>query len=281
MKKFVREHPAIALTFVAMALGAIPMALVWSGVLSSGFSQLGALSASAAGIILAGVEGGRNRVRELLRRGLIWRVGIEWWVVAILLGAGIGAGSLILAELLAGVPLDWGALGPIWNVVPMMILLIVFAGLGEEFGWRGFLLPRLQLRHNALVSSLIVGAFHTLWHLPLFFSDGTDQYEMTQTLGFFPAFLGYSLVVIGLAILFTWIFNNTGGSVLMVAVAHGALNAWVGGYFDVAGQTGPVGRGFLLIMVSVPSLAVLLGFGAKDLSRRYPRSTLQPPPESA
>lgn len=275
MQRFVREHPALSLTVFAMALGLMPMALVWSGLLPSGFTQLGALSASAAGIILAGVEGGRNRIRELLRRGLIWRVGIWWWLVALLIGAGIAAGTLFLSELLAGVPLDWGALGPIWNVVPMMLFLIILAGLGEEFGWRGFLLPRLQLRHNALVSSLIVGAFHSIWHLPLFFSEGVDQYEMAQTLGFFPAFLGYSLVVIGLAILFTWIFNNTGGSVLMVAVAHGALNAWVGGYFDVAGQAGPVGRGFLLVMVLVPCLAVLLGFGPTDLSRRSPRSTLQ------
>jgi membrane protease YdiL (CAAX protease family) len=272
--QFVEVHPAVSLTLLAMALGAIPVALVGAGLLSSGFSQLGALSASAAGVILAAIEGGRGRVRELLRRALVWRVGVTWWCVALLLGGVIAAGALLLSQLLAGVSVGWSELGPVWNVLPIMAVLVVLAGLGEEFGWRGYLLPRLQLRHTALVSSLIVGAFHSLWHLPLFFLDGVDQQEMAQTFGLVPAFLGYSVVVIGLAVLFTWVFNNTAGSVLMVAVCHGALNAWIGGYFDVAGRAGAVGRGFLLIVTVLVALAVVMVSGPRHLSRKMSRDTL-------
>jgi membrane protease YdiL (CAAX protease family) len=220
------------------------------------------------------MEGGRRGVRELLRRGLVWRVGVAWWCVALLLGGIIAAGALLLAQGMAGVSVGWSGLGPVWNVLPIMVVLIVLAGLGEEFGWRGFLLPRLQLRHTALVSSLIVGAYHSLWHLPLFFLDGVDQQEMAESMGLFAAFLGYSVLVIALAVLFTWIFNNTGGSVLMVAVCHGALNAWVGGYFDVAGWAGAVGRGCLLVLTVLVALSVVLVYGPRHLSRKTARDTL-------
>jgi len=274
MSALVKKHPALSLFVLASVLGVTPLALVAAGVAPSGFSQLGALSASGAGIILAAVEGGRRNVAELLSRGLVWRVGIGWWGFALLYTGVIAAAALFLASLVGGVTVDWSAFGPVWRIVPGMLVLIILAGLGEEFGWRGFLVPRLQVQHNALVSSLVIGALHSLWHVPLFLVDGTAQHGWAQQVGLIPAFLGYSVFVIAWAIQLTWVFNNTRGSVLLVAVVHGAGNAWIGGYFNVHGQAGMVGNNLLAILMAVVALAIVLVAGPIHLSRTTERDTL-------
>ena len=108
----------------------------------------------------------------------------------------------------------------------------MFAGLGEEFGWRGFAVPRVQVRHSAFVTSLGIGILHSLCHTPLFFIEGVSQHEIAQQIGFLPALLGYTVLVTAGAVQSTWIFNNSKGSVLLVAVYHGALNAW-NSYIDI------------------------------------------------
>src|SRR5690606_7750369 len=90
----------------------------------------------------------------------------------------------------------------------------------------------LQTRHNALVSALIVGVAWATWHVPLFFIEGTAQYEQQMAAGLLPAILGYTLFVIAQSIQFSWLFNNTRGSVLLAAVFHGASNTWAV-YIDV------------------------------------------------
>lgn len=260
---------------LAFLLGAAPLALVASGMLPTGFSQLGALSASAAGFVLAAIEGGRAGLKELLVRGLVWRVGIQWWTLAIFYTGVLAVAALVIAAAFGGTAVDWSSLGPLTRILPMMLVLIVLAGLGEEFGWRGFLLPRLQVRHNALVSSLIIGILHSLWHIPLFLVDGTAQSDWAEQIGFVSAFLGYAVFVIAWAIQLTWIFNNTRGSVLMVAVTHGAGNAWIGGYFDVSANAGVLGNLTLSALMALFALAVVAIYGPANLSRMARRNTLQ------
>jgi membrane protease YdiL (CAAX protease family) len=129
------------------------MAAVATGLLPQGFDQLGALSASLAGIVVAAVEGRKGGVRELLGRFLIWRVGIQWWAFVLLFAVIPAVAALYLFSLFGGPPVDWSGLEPLYSVVPMIIMLTILAGMGEEFGWRGFAMPRLQARYNALVSS--------------------------------------------------------------------------------------------------------------------------------
>lgn len=86
MSTVVRRYPALSLLVLAMILGVAPLAAVRAGLLPRGATQLAALSASLAGIILAAVEGRGSGVRELLRRLLIWRVGIQWWAFVLLFG---------------------------------------------------------------------------------------------------------------------------------------------------------------------------------------------------
>jgi hypothetical protein len=82
MSAIVRKYPALSLLVLAGILGLAPLLAVNAGLLPKGADQLGALSASLAGIILAAVEGRKGGVRELLGRFLVWRVGIQWWAFA-------------------------------------------------------------------------------------------------------------------------------------------------------------------------------------------------------
>src|SRR5215213_6879185 len=106
-------------------------------------------------------------------------------------------------------------------VQPLVRLIVVFAvrlidpldgPMGEEPGWRGFALPRLQAERSPLLASLILAVLVTLWHLPLW---------VLPQFGASPIdILGDILGTVGVTLWYTWLFNHTGGSVLMTIVAH-------------------------------------------------------------
>jgi len=251
------------------------VAAIRTGLLPEGASQLGAFSSSLAAIVLAALEGRKGGVRELLGRLLIWRAGIRWWAFVLLFEVLPSVAALYLFSLFGGPAVDWSGLKPLPSVVPMIIMLTILAGLGEELGWRGFALPRLQARYNALVSSIIVGVAWGIWHIPLFLIEGTTQYRWQMEAGLIPAVLGYTVFVIAWAIQYTWVFNNTRGSVLLAAVLHGAGNAWIGGYIDVyRGRFGGV-VAFMVVSVIVSALIVVFA-GATNLSRTNERNVLEP-----
>ncbi|HEV8340350.1 MAG TPA: type II CAAX endopeptidase family protein [bacterium] len=274
MSAIVRRYPALSLLVLAAILGVAPLVAVNAGLVPKGGDQLGAISASLAGIILAAVEGRKGGVRELLGRFLIWRVGIQWWAFAVLFGVIPAVAGLYLFNLFGGPAVDWSGLKPLSSLVPSIIILTILAGMGEEFGWRGFAMPRLQARHNALVSSLIIGALWGIWHVPLFLTEGSIQYEWQLEVGFIPAVLGYTVFVIAWSIQYTWVFNNAKGSVLLAAVLHGAVNAW-NGYIDVyRGHFGGV-VAYTVVSVIVSIIIVLLA-GPTNLSRTNKRNMLEP-----
>ena len=119
----------------------------------------------------------------------------------------------------------WGEaiLGAVSN--PLSIIAsILFSSLIpfiEELGWRGYVLDRLQEKNNALVSSLILGVVWSLWHLPMFFIEGSYQAGLgIGTLEFWMFFLS----IVPLTFVFTWIYNNTNRSTLAVILFHSMVN---------------------------------------------------------
>ncbi|MBS7636590.1 CPBP family intramembrane metalloprotease [Candidatus Bathyarchaeota archaeon] len=130
--------------------------------------------------------------------------------------------------------------------------------LQEEFGWWGYALPRLQARYSALVSSVVLGVIWAIWHLPLNLMYLTDpQYQVGI------AWLS-STVILFVSILFTWIYNNTGGSILATLIFHTMLNLSTYVAFPVfETETGPAFF-FSIIVVATIILAI---FGAKRMVR--------------
>ena len=171
-----------------------------------------------AALIVTGALVGKTGIRTLLGRLLIWRVGWPWYAVAVFGSVMLSGITVLLYALLSGM----SPVAPVVSAQALITapLLFLIGGLvnGEEIGWRGFALPRLLAKHSALTASLILGSLWALFHLPLFFTRG-DLFASTPPLSFLVR-------MIGAAILFTWIFNNTGGSLLLAYVMHAASNFW-------------------------------------------------------
>jgi membrane protease YdiL (CAAX protease family) len=171
--------------------------------------------------IMTGATEGRDGVRRLLRRVVLWRVGLRWYLFVLV---GIPAIIVLCTVVLPGALSSFQA-----SALPSTLFLYVVAGpiflfaggpFFEEIGWRGFALPRLQRLYGPLVGTLILGALWGLWHLPLFLIPSWDTPHGSP--------LDIALFVIwavSIAILFTWVFNNTKGSVLLVILAHGSINS--------------------------------------------------------
>jgi membrane protease YdiL (CAAX protease family) len=273
MSNLIKKYPAISQFVLALLIGGGMIAPMVAGVVPSDsmFLIIAAYSASLAGIILTAIVSGKAGLRQMFRRLLFWRAGIGWWAFALIAFALLYLGGLVLAALFSGSTLSVNLAQPLYMFFPLFIMkFFLDSGLGEELGWRGFLLPRLQARYSALVSSIIVGIVWGLWHLPLFMLEGmSPTYEMGQAWGVVPALLGYTVVVvIPYSILFTWMYNNTKGSLLLAFVFH-ASQAWFELFRDPDNLIGPY-IGFSAILF-VTAIVVVLISGAKNLSRKHER----------
>ena len=273
MSNFVKKYPAISMFIVAELLGVVLLAPIAFGIApaDSMFFMLAAFSVSLAGIILTAIVSGKAGLRKMFRKLLIWRVGIQWWVIALFAVAFIYLGGMFLVSLFNGVSLDLSHVGPIYMIIPLLLFAtLTHGGLGEELGWRGFLLPRLQVRYSALVSSIIIGILWGLWHTPLFLIEGIPfYYELGQTYGVIPAVLGLSfLLTVPWSILLTWMYNHTKGSLLLVCVFHGA-EAWKEYFVDpemlAASEVG------FAVVLTIVAIVVVFTSGAENLSRTHER----------
>jgi membrane protease YdiL (CAAX protease family) len=99
------------------------------------------------------------------------------------------------------------------------------AGIGEEPGWRGFALPRIQERYGPLWGSLLLGALWGVWHLPLWLWIPGHSGARSGLLGIGVPFLGWFAFIVAFAVLITWVFNHTHGSVLLAGLFHASHNA--------------------------------------------------------
>jgi membrane protease YdiL (CAAX protease family) len=280
MSSFVKKYPTISLFLLAQIISGGIAGLVLAKILPEGLIFFATFGTSISGIVLAAIADGREGVGRLLRRLLVWRVGIGWWAVAALHIAVIVLVGLYLYRLFGGPSPDLGNLGPLSGAIIALLMFTFTAGLGEELGWRGFLLPRLQSRYSALLAAIIVAVPWTLWHWMLFAVEfpGMPYYSLSQTLGFVPAMLGFFVYLIAWSILHSWVYNNTRGSVLMMCLMHGS-EAWVG-YFLFAGAFDQDFRdlselGGMVAVMIVAAIAVVLVYGAKNLSRKHERIVIQ------
>ncbi len=203
----VKRHPLVwfyvlACVFTWICITLMPVSLM--------LVLLGLWGPAVAAAIVLGVTQGGTGVRDLLRRTTIWRVGVVWYVVVIGLPF-VLAGAVIALHLL---------LGGQWTFrpgdSPLLVLLLALLVLGEELGWRGFALPRLQARYSGLVASLILGTMWAAWHLGNGAIPGLERY--------WYAFAAFWLWVTAQSVLFTFVANHTRGSVLLAWLLHAAIN---------------------------------------------------------
>jgi uncharacterized protein len=221
-------------------------------------------------IVVAAMHG-RAGVRDLARRSLRWRVGVRWYLIALL---GVPVATVMCASVTFGLaPLN--ALVEKWRllltvVLPQMMLLILFFNVAEEVGWTGFLQARLQDRHGPLKASVIVTLPFALYHLPAWmveFELGLAQLHLALLLtGVFGISQLFGRVII------MWLYNSTGYSVLLVGMFHSSFNVTTSTF----GPFIPREMSFLLAAGVVAVGAVLIAVFTKGRLSYEPNRAPQP-----
>lgn len=254
-KSVITRHPLISFYILAYAISWI----IWSPVALSYLPGqaipenliavsllLGPVGPFIAAVVITGISEGKEQIRNLLRKLILWRVGWGWYLVAILF-------FLLLSILLAAVFVAFST-EITWDIYPKAVLnylilspidlvVTIFIGgpLGEELGWRGFAIPRLQKRIDALPASLVHGVLWACWHLPV--------------LGILAAgipiaiyIVAYIFEITAVSVLMSWLLNNTRGSVLLAMIMHSAFNVG-NNIFGKLGATADDGLTILIILL--------------------------------
>ena len=193
----------------------------------------GAWAPTLAALLITLITDGRAGVRALLRGLLKWRVGVGLYAFAIFGMLGLALLSVGLNVLLGGSALEIGGVAARFGIpteqahlfivfAPIIFIMTIFVGgpIAEELGWRGYAQPQMQTKIGAGPAGLAIGFIWSLWHLPMFF--------------YFPSVVGdlpigyYIQLITVIGVLFAWLFNRSGGSVLLCILFHAGINFALG-----------------------------------------------------
>lgn len=230
------------------------------------------LGPMAAAFVVTAWTTGRFGVRDLLRRMGRWQIGWRWWLIALSPLAFLGLALGVVAASGGTLPkiadfAQFSGLPSGLGVIGVALLIVVVNGFGEETGWRGYALPQLQKRFSPLTSTLILAGCWAGWHIPQFFAlHSYKGFSAGTGVGFFFG-LACGAVVL------TWLYNRTGGSILAVVVWHGIYNV-VGGTKAATGGSGAIAA-VVTTIIMIQAL-VLVGLEIRA-GRHGTRSILGPP----
>jgi uncharacterized protein len=270
----VRRHPLITFFVLTYALAWIlesPLVFLRDSITDAQGQILYILSAnvvSVVAIVLTAMVLGRGALRKLLGRLLIWRVNPLWYLGVVLGPAALVGGVVALNALLGRPALSLGIPSLLGLVIMLAFMIVPGSALGEEIGWRGYALPRLQSRMSALSASLLLAPIWALWHLPLWLTGAPGRTPLIYAAFVVSAF--------GLSVLLTWVYNSTGGSLLLVVLLHATINLPIRLLYDSLGSrvTVPVLLYFGLLVVA--AIVVVIVAGPKHLSRKHRNQQEEP-----
>ncbi len=234
LRRLISDHPLVAYFVIAYAgtwlvdlpvllgkggLGLFPFSFGNAGILVVFFSAYA--GPLLAAFLVTAATSGKAGVRLLLRRFVQWRVGPGWYFAALfssllvwLVGLSVFYGFSLATAFIA----HWSLLLSVY--LPLLVLNL-FDTVGEETGWRGFALPRLQAKYGPLIGTTILAILHGFWHVPLLLIQG----PISGGVFTLPFIVGFILTVIGATFLYTWIFNHARGSLLIAFLVHAGFNA--------------------------------------------------------
>ena len=250
---------AITWTVHLSAAGVLPLRL------PAPLYLLGGWGFGVAAVLMTWITQGTAAVGALLKRFLIWRIGWMWYASLLIIPGtyllGVAAHALV-----TGVAPDLRPAGSWAGALPLMFAVFLgnVLGNGEEIGWRGYALPRLQARYSALYSALVIGLVWALWHIAVYIRVFNPVW-----------FAWYVVGVIAKSVLVAWAYNGTRGSLLLATFYHAMWN--VSGVFlpiTVKVSQADIGTFAYVVMceVAVAALVTIVG-GHKHLSRLHPRQT--------
>ncbi len=266
-----RTHELAAFMLFTFALSWafwVPSALLFSvnpgepvvtAPLMVGLQTMGAVAPTLVALVLTQRMGGRSAVTALLRRFRPDRKLMRWYAAAALAVPSLTLVAMTVQAIVSSQPLvdpdaglaemagDMGWIAAV-ALLPLVLASQLFSSpLLEEAGWRGYALPRLQGRVGALIAGTVLGLVWGVWHLPLVIAYGDP-------------FLPYLAGIIAHSILMTWMFNNSGGNLSVMLVAHASLNLSLNVLL-------PLRAGWIPALVAWAAVAVVvIRYGATNLA---------------
>jgi CAAX protease family protein len=193
--------------------------------------------------LLTAIWEGKSGLGILYGRLIRWRFGIQWYAVVLIGVPLLGWLTTLVAGSTPQYDLSTTAL-----IISALLNLLITGPLGEELGWRGYALPRLLTRFNPFFTSLMLGVIWGVWHLPSLFISSLVQSQLTIPVFIFGA--------ICMSVLVTWLFQHSGGSILITILFHYMVN------FSMSVIGAPFSA-FMMVLLLCAVLVVLIdrGFG--------------------
>ena len=218
MKAFLNRHQITIFFVLVIVLSWFPW---YSGIAPETVTFMPSL----LGLAMAFAAGGKQGVLNLLRSVGRWRVQSRYWLIA-------WFGTLLIFVIGLGIYLIMGEQAPSFTVfrqelhllpIWLLVVFLPFNGpVGEELGWRGYVLPKLQQRRGPIIASLVIGTIWGIWHLPSFFDPASVQASLGLVF-LIPFMVG----TIANSVIMTWLYNRTKASVLVAGIIwHAATDFW-------------------------------------------------------
>jgi len=200
-----------------------------------------------AALVVTAITEGRTGLKALWKRFWNKDISVKWLLVILLFNPMVRLIGNLISRAAGGE--HYPFLEP--NFLSVLLSGII-VGIQEEFGWRGYALPRFQARWGALTSSIILGAIWAPYHIGNWLiGERTDS------------FLEFSLWIILLSIFTTWIFNNTNGSILAAILFHAIVTNGIVGCCGVNWA-----MKLLIGIYLVAAIIIVAIFGPKSLVRQ-------------
>ncbi len=245
---------------------AIIASLKLSSILLPGLAWvvIGAHGPLAASLWLTYRAGGLSSIKELLTSGFALRMRFTWWIVILALPVIMAGAAFWLNSSTSSYQPDTTLLNQPLLIIPNLFFMFFLGGsFQEEFGWRGFALPRMLSIQNPFEASLLLGVIWGFWHLPLFFISGLSQSYMH---------LGYFLLLtVAFSFIFTWIFIKTVCNLFSALLLHTTINTSLNIFPPIEQITGGNQKAF--IYLSLLYLAAALILVAKNRSFWFAKLT--------
>jgi uncharacterized protein len=234
----VARHPVLAFMLISLGVGFLAAAvppIIQSEILPFGLPLHGvvmSLGAGFAAFLVTAALSGRAGVADLGRRSVRWRVGVRWYLIALL---SVPVGATLISLVIYG-PRALAAPSGGWpqalaEVAAVFLLQLVLFQLAEETGFTGFLQHHWRDRYHPLKLALYVALMWALWHMPDHFA--VEGWGLQQLLSA-PVVFAIELVSLFFArAIFVWFYNRTGSSVLLVAIFHASFDAAINQLYDV------------------------------------------------